>query len=170
MWNFASQVLIEVSVFILGRKSAKNPRYNSYHIAKMFILVPDLLRSHFSIHHKVFQINSVIFLLCLNACLKFSVVIAGPTTQQEQELLLLEALSKRQPSYYGTSNSLMDILGRSMFKSMHNFDEKIDPKSKIDPCEKMWLFLVHLRKKSDCLDVIFFINWSVLTLNKVLWM
>lgn len=80
----------------------------------MFITVPDLLKSHFSIHHKIFQIKSVIFLLCLNACLKFTVVIAGPTMQQEQELLLLEALSKRQPSYYGTSNSLMDILGRSM--------------------------------------------------------
>lgn len=84
-------------------------------LAKMFILVPDILKSHFSVHHKVFQIKSVIFLLCLNVCLKFSIVIAGPTIQQEQELLLLEALSKRQPSYYGTSNSLMDILGRSMY-------------------------------------------------------
>ncbi|XP_031631479.1 serine proteinase stubble isoform X3 [Contarinia nasturtii] len=81
-------------------------------LTTMFILVPDLIKSHFSVHHKIFQIKSVIFLLCLNVCLKFSVVIAGPTIQQEQELLLLEALSKRQPSYYGTSNSLMDILGR----------------------------------------------------------
>ncbi|XP_055310502.1 serine proteinase stubble isoform X3 [Sitodiplosis mosellana] len=78
----------------------------------MFIIVPDILKFHFSVDHKIFQIKSVIFLLCLNACLKFSVVIAGPSIQQEQELLLLEALSKRQPSYYGTSNSLMDILGR----------------------------------------------------------
>lgn len=84
-------------------------------LATMFILVPGSLKSHFSIHHKIFHIKSVIFLLCLNACLKISVVIAGPTIQQEQELLLLEALSKRQPSYYGTSNSLMDILGRSMY-------------------------------------------------------
>lgn len=81
----------------------------------MFIFVPNLLRSRFSVHHKIFQIKSVVFLICLNICLKFSVVIAGPTIQQEQELLLLEALSKRQPSYYGTSNSLMDILGRSMY-------------------------------------------------------
>lgn len=81
----------------------------------MFIFVPNFLRSRFSVHHKIFQIKSVVFLICLNICLKFSVVIAGPTIQQEQELLLLEALSKRQPSYYGTSNSLMDILGRSMY-------------------------------------------------------
>lgn len=84
-------------------------------LATMFIIVPDILKFHFSVHQKVFQIKSVIFLLCLNACLKFGIVIAGPTIQQEQELLLLEALSKRQPSYYGTSNSLMDILGRSMY-------------------------------------------------------
>lgn len=84
-------------------------------ITTMFIFVPNLLRSRFSVHHKIFQIKSVVFLICLNICLKFSVVIAGPTIQQEQELLLLEALSKRQPSYYGTSNSLMDILGRSMY-------------------------------------------------------
>lgn len=85
----------------------------------MFTIVPDLLKSQFS--NKIFQIKSVIFLLCLNACLKFSVVIAGPTIQQEQELLLLEALSKRQPSYYGTSNSLMDILGRSMLNRFYLF-------------------------------------------------
>lgn len=84
----------------------------------MFKIVPDLLKSHSSIHCKIFQIKSVIILLSLNACLKFCAVVAGPSDrpsiQQEQELLLLEALSKRQPSYYGTSNSLMDILGRSM--------------------------------------------------------
>lgn len=84
-------------------------------LATMFIIVPDIFKFHFSVDHKIFQIKSVIFLLCLNACLKFSVVIAGPSIQQEQELLLLEALSKRQPSYYGTSNSLMDILGRSTY-------------------------------------------------------
>lgn len=87
----------------------------------MFIvLVSNLIRNHFSIRRKIFQIKSVIFLLCLNVCLKFSIVIAGPTIQQEQELLLLEALSKRQPSYYGTSNSLMDILGRSTYQCVHN--------------------------------------------------
>lgn len=80
----------------------------------MFKIVPDSLKSRSSIHYKIFQIKSVIILLSLNACLKFCAVIAGPSIQQEQELLLLEALSKRQPSYYGTSNSLMDILGRSM--------------------------------------------------------
>lgn len=80
----------------------------------MFKIVPDLLKSRSSIHYKIFRIKSVIILLSLNACLKFCAVIAGPSIQQEQELLLLEALSKRQPSYYGTSNSLMDILGRSM--------------------------------------------------------
>lgn len=53
-----------------------------------------------------------------------------PSSQQEQELLLLDALSKRQPSSgnsgnigvgfastslsnYGSSNSIMDMLGRS---------------------------------------------------------
>lgn len=80
----------------------------------MFIKVPDMLRSPIINRNTIFQIKSVIFLLCLNACLKCCVVMAGPTIQQEQELLLLDALSKRQPSYYGTSNSLMDILGRSM--------------------------------------------------------
>lgn len=40
---------------------------------------------------------------------------AGPTPQQEKELLLLDALDKRQSVFngYGTSNSLMDMLGRS---------------------------------------------------------
>lgn len=80
----------------------------------MYIFVPNLIKQ-FSIKNRIFQIKTVIFLLCLNICLKFSAVHAGPTSQQEQELLLLEALSKRQPSYYGTSNSIMDILGRSMF-------------------------------------------------------
>lgn len=101
------------SVFRQHDKSIDKPKKKKF--KTMFLKVPDLLKSRFSIHHKHFQIKSVIFLLCLNACLKFCVVIAGPTIQQEQELLLLEALSKRQPSYYGTSNSLMDILGRSMF-------------------------------------------------------
>lgn len=53
-----------------------------------------------------------------------------PSSQQEQEILLLDALSKRQPSSgnsgnigagfastslsnYGSSNSIMDMLGRS---------------------------------------------------------
>lgn len=80
----------------------------------MFIKVP-MITNQFSIKLEIFQIKSVIFLLGLNFCLKLSVVIAGPTVQQEQELLLLEALSKRQPSYYGTSNSLMDILGQSTY-------------------------------------------------------
>lgn len=81
----------------------------------MFISVSDKLLNYISIEKKILKIKSIIFLLCLNVCLKFSVVGAGPSTQQEQELMLLEALSKRQPSYYGTSNSIMDLLGRSMF-------------------------------------------------------
>lgn len=75
----------------------------------------ELIQNLFTIRQRIFQIKLVIFLLCLNICLKFTTVTAGPSIQQEQELLLLEALSKRQPSYYGTSNSLMDILGRSTF-------------------------------------------------------
>lgn len=85
----------------------------------MFTFVPYLIRRHCSIRIRCFQIKSVIFLLCLNICLKFSSIAAGPTSQQQQELLLLEALSKRQPSYYGTSNSIMDILGRSMYLKNH---------------------------------------------------
>lgn len=47
------------------------------------------------------------FLLCAKA---------GPTPQQEQELLLLDALDRRQPIYNGFStNSIMDMLGRSEF-------------------------------------------------------
>lgn len=60
--------------------------------------------------------NGVIFVLILmlnyscNLCAN-----AGPTPQQEKELLLLDALDKRQSVFngYGTSNSLMDMLGRS---------------------------------------------------------
>lgn len=55
-------------------------------------------------------------------------ICADPTSQQEQELLLLDALSKRLPSSstsgslllntnslnsYGSSNTIMDMLGRS---------------------------------------------------------
>lgn len=75
----------------------------------------ELIQNVFTVRQRIFQIKLVIFLLCLNICLKFTAVTAGPSIQQEQELLLLDALSKRQPSYYGTSNSLMDILGRSTF-------------------------------------------------------
>lgn len=82
----------------------------------MFSFVTDLIRRCWCTRIRCFQIKSVIFLLCLNICLKFSSIAAGPTSQQQQELLLLEALSKRQPSYYGTSNSIMDILGRSMYR------------------------------------------------------
>lgn len=89
---------------------------------KMLINVPDLIRNPFAqlVRQKFFQIKTVIFVMCLNYCLKTCLVCAGPSIQQEQELLLLEALSKRQPSYYGTSNSLMDILGQSMFFSAPN--------------------------------------------------
>lgn len=80
----------------------------------VFINVPESV-FRWTIKSRIFHIKSVIFLLTLNICLKFSAIVALPTSQQEQELLLLEALSKRQPSYYGTSNSLMDLLGRSMF-------------------------------------------------------
>lgn len=85
----------------------------------MFSFVSHSIRRHCSIRIRCFQIKSVIFLVCLNICLKFSSIAAGPTSQQQQELLLLEALSKRQPSYYGTSNSIMDILGRSMYSAMN---------------------------------------------------
>lgn len=112
-----SGILIEIATVQKAKIASAAHPYIQRKLATMFKLVPTLLRSQFSVHQKFFQIKSVIFLLCLNACLKISVVIAGPTIQQEQELLLLEALSKRQPSYYGTSNSLMDILGRSMYSS-----------------------------------------------------
>lgn len=84
---------------------------------KMLINVSDMLKNPFAqiVRQKYFQIKTVIFVVCLNYCLRTCLVSASPTIQQEQELLLLEALSKRQPSYYGTSNSLMDILGQSMF-------------------------------------------------------
>lgn len=88
----------------------------------MFSFVPQPIRRYCSIRIRCFQIKSVIFLLCLNICLKFSLIAAGPTSQQQQELLLLEALSKRQPSYYGTSNSIMDILGRSMYQFVRGWD------------------------------------------------
>lgn len=105
IWNLANK---------LGKKII---RENSMGKAtKMLISVPDMIRNPFAqiVQQKFFQIKTVIFVVCLNYCLKTCVVCAGPTIQQEQELLLLEALSKRQPSYYGTSNSLMDILGQSM--------------------------------------------------------
>lgn len=106
-------------VFRFSKKEEKYPCFlqklnSTIDRSTMFMTVPDFINSHLSIYHNILHIKSVIFLLYLNACLKSCVVIAGPTVQQEQELLLLEALSKRQPSYYGTSNSLMDILGRSM--------------------------------------------------------
>lgn len=81
----------------------------------MLIFVPELVE-YFTIN-RITGIKTVIFVLCLNVCLRLSGVGAGPTSQQEQELMLLDALSKRQPNYYGTSNSIMDILGRSMFWS-----------------------------------------------------
>ena len=70
------------------------------------------------------QLKAVILcILCLNIEV-FNLSNSGygasaePTSQQEQELLLLDALGKRQASQsslnYGSSNSLMDMLGRSM--------------------------------------------------------
>ncbi|KAG4073308.1 hypothetical protein HA402_002653 [Bradysia odoriphaga] len=63
---------------------------------------------------RLIRVKAVIFILCLNVVFKLSTVRCEPTSQQEQELLLLDALSKRQPSNtnYGSSNSLMDMLGR----------------------------------------------------------
>lgn len=73
------------------------------------------------------RVYSVILLvLCVNACCWWpTTAIAGPTNQQEQELMLLDALSKRQPSYYGTSNSIMDILGRSRCSFSSLFIDRI---------------------------------------------
>lgn len=113
-WNFQlCPLIVHFASVSNNNNNIRETRHRNL-IDKMFKIVPDLLKSHSSIHYKIFQIKSVIILLSLNACLKFCAVVAGPSIQQEQELLLLEALSKRQPSYYGTSNSLMDILGRSM--------------------------------------------------------
>uniref|UniRef100_A0A336MAH9 CSON014101 protein n=1 Tax=Culicoides sonorensis TaxID=179676 RepID=A0A336MAH9_CULSO len=55
----------------------------------------------------------LVLFLMLNQHNKFC-ANAGPTPQQEKELLLLDALDKRQSVFngYGTSNSLMDMLGR----------------------------------------------------------
>lgn len=78
----------------------------------MIIFVPELIDC--IPINRIKKIYTVIFLLCINVCLLLDGVGAGPTNQQEQELMLLDALSKRQPSYYGTSNSIMDILGQSM--------------------------------------------------------
>lgn len=63
--------------------------------------------------------HAVTFALSLYMCFLLTVAVnAEPSSQQEQELLLLDALSKRQPNYanYGSSNSLMDMLGRSNIK------------------------------------------------------
>lgn len=60
--------------------------------------------------------HAVTFAFSLYMCFLLTVAVnAEPSSQQEQELLLLDALSKRQPNYsnYGSSNSLMDMLGRS---------------------------------------------------------
>lgn len=53
--------------------------------------------------------------LCFCVCLEIRTVCAEPSAQQEQELLLLEALSKRQSgnANYVSTNSLMEMLGRS---------------------------------------------------------
>ncbi len=83
-------------------------------IEMMMTTVPEIINS-LKIS-RLIRVRSVIFILCLNAFFKLSTVCCEPTSQQEQELLLLDALSKRQPSNtnYGSSNSLMDMLGRSM--------------------------------------------------------
>lgn len=82
----------------------------------MLIFVPKLIDYLFASKRIKKCYYAVILIVCMNVmCLWLDGVAAGPTSQQEQELMLLEALSKRQPSYYGTSNSIMDILGRSTF-------------------------------------------------------
>lgn len=82
-------------------------------IKMMTITVPEII-NYLKIS-RLIRVKAVIFILCLNALFKLSTVYCEPTSQQEQELLLLDALSKRQPSTtnYGSSNSLMDMLGRS---------------------------------------------------------
>lgn len=68
--------------------------------------------------------KAITLALCLYVCILLTVAVsADPSSQQEQELLLLDALSKRQPNYsnYGTSNTLMDMLGRSNFLSFFFF-------------------------------------------------
>lgn len=72
----------------------------------------------------------------VTVCVVASPVRADHSSQQEQELLLLDALSKRLPggtatgsggSYatnslgtYGSSNSIMDMLGRSKLVNAHS--------------------------------------------------
>lgn len=80
--------------------------------------------------------RTVIFIVFLNIFCAMTtmttiLVNAEPSSQQEQELLLLDALSKRLPSTsssnfvtsnlnnYGSSNSIMDMLGRSNKKKTH---------------------------------------------------
>lgn len=84
----------------------------------MLISVPELIDC--CALNRITKISTVIIVLWLNVCILMSsgIAEAGPTSQQEQELMLLDALSKRQPSYYGASNSIMDILGRSMFSTI----------------------------------------------------
>lgn len=84
----------------------------------MLISVPELIDC--CALNRITKISTVIIVLWLNVCILMNgIAEAGPTSQQEQELMLLDALSKRQPSYYGTSNSIMDILGRSRFCLIH---------------------------------------------------
>lgn len=87
----------------------------------MTITVPEIIK-YLKIS-RLIRVKAVIFILCLNTLFKLSTVCCEPTSQQEQELLLLDALSKRQPSNtnYGSSNSLMDMLGRSMWMQLVYF-------------------------------------------------
>jgi hypothetical protein len=62
------------------------------------------------------SVSYVIIILVLNSFIQHNNVLAGPTPQQEQDLMLLDALGRRQT--YNTnnnyeSNSIMEILGKS---------------------------------------------------------
>lgn len=80
------------------------------------IKVPVLFKKILGIRYDM--ILFIILLLIFNLDYFKICANAGPTPQQEQELLLLDALNKRQAVFngYGTSNSLMDMLERSKFE------------------------------------------------------
>lgn len=93
-----------------------------------------LKSNNFLVNSSVISIWFWILCISLSASLWTMMVNGEPSTQQEQELLLLDALSsKRLPptgtaagggggggfasttlSNYGSSNTIMDMLGRSM--------------------------------------------------------
>lgn len=70
-----------------------------------------LIRNSFNLIKKIFNYKSVICLCSL------WILTDGHTPQQEHELLLLDALGRRNSNNnnnnYGDPNSLIDILGNS---------------------------------------------------------